>query len=137
MASMRGLDQPDPLIGQQSGARRWQHPDKGIVERMQNQRRHGNLRRNPGTGCAMVIVIRAGKAGVAGGDLIVKLAQGRNSLQAIGRIDLRETAPPFVESAGADRSETSIRRPGWRALCSASAETPRSIAGETPTTAFR
>jgi hypothetical protein len=84
MSSMRGLDQPDPVICQQSGARGWQHPDERIVEGMQNQRGHGDLRRYPRTGRAVVIVIRAGKAGVASGDLVIKLAKGRNSLQANG-----------------------------------------------------
>ena len=56
MASMRGLDQLNPRIIQQSGTRRRQHPDKRIIERMQNERRHGNLRRRVGTGRAVIIV---------------------------------------------------------------------------------
>ena len=100
---MPGLDQLHPAIGQQSGAGRWQHADKGIVESMENQCGHRGLRREPGTGGAVIIVIRSGKTGVAGGDPVVKLAQGRNPLQAGGGIDLRKQrcfapkAPPQAE----------------------------------------
>ena len=74
MASMRRLHQPNPRVAQQGRAGRWQHPDKGIVQRMQNQCRYGNLRRPMGTGRAVIIVVRAAKTGVAGSDLVVKLA---------------------------------------------------------------
>ena len=54
---------------------------------MQNQRGHGNLCRYSRTGCAVIIVIGAAKAGVASSDLVVELAQGRNPLQAFCGID--------------------------------------------------
>ena len=62
MASVRGFDQPHPMVRQQRRSRGRQHSDKGIVERVNDQRRHGYLRRDPGTGRAIVIIIRAGES---------------------------------------------------------------------------
>src|ERR1700679_992719 len=77
---------------------------------MQNQCGHANMQRPMRTGRAVIIVVRTTEAGVAGSDLVVKLAQGRNSLQPfsgiVGGKELRRapaarpSPPPNVAGGG-------------------------------------
>ena len=73
VAAVPGLDQHDAGVGGQFGVGLGGHADKGIVESVKDQGGHGNVLGAVGTGNAVVVVVRTGKAAVSRDKLLVKL----------------------------------------------------------------
>jgi hypothetical protein len=85
-------------------------------------------------GGAVVVVVGRGEAGVEGGDLVVEVAQGAMpvGLRAGSKSAGKEHGLAAIALAAARAGTALVEAVQGR--CSASAEGPRSIAGETPTT---
>ena len=103
---------------------------------MEDERGDGDAIEDAGGGGAVVVVVGAGEAGVEGGDAVVELAQGADAGGAVGVVGAGEERGLAAEAAeeGAEEFELVEAVMGrW----SASAEGPRSTAGETPMTEWR
>src|SRR5271168_205176 len=96
---MRRLNQLDCRIRQQVGSCLRQHPNEWIVERMHNESWNRNLRGDPGARGAEVIIVRAGKAAVVSGDLVVEFSDRPDRSDAIHGVDLRKQLYFTAESA--------------------------------------
>ena len=90
MASVGRLDERYRFVFEQRGARLRQHTDEGIVEGVDDQRGDGDLRGDAGARSATVVVVRAGEAAVACGDLFVEFADGPHEAYGFRLVDLRE-----------------------------------------------
>ena len=100
MAAMLGLQQRDVRVGVRAcGERLGRDADEGIVERVQDQRGHGDAVDDAGGGGAEVVVLRGGEAGVERGDAVVELAQRADAGGAVGIVTRAERTAPCGGSA--------------------------------------
>ncbi len=90
MAATAALDQRDVGIRDDFVAAFGRQADERVVQRMQNQRRHGNAIEHTRSSSAVIVVIGAGEPGVQRSNSIVKLAQGMDSDGAVSIIGTRK-----------------------------------------------
>ncbi len=133
VSAVHGLDVGDLRIGEEVVSALGCDAQKGIVHGMKDQRGHGDPIDDTGRCSAVVVVVRAAKAGVERGDAIVELAQGANAIGAIRIVGTRKERGLAAEAAKQSAQELDLVETVIGS-CSASAEGPRSTAGETPMT---
>ena len=103
VAAVRGFDEGDVGIGEDGSAGLGDEADEGVVEGVEDQGGDVDTAEDAGGGGAVVVVVRAGEAGVEGGDAVVELAQGADIVGAGGVKGAGEeggfTAKAFEEGA--------------------------------------
>src|SRR5258707_723930 len=62
--------------------------DERVIQSMENQRRNGNTIKHTGSGCAVVVIVRAGEARIKCRDAMVELTQRVDSCGAVSIISL-------------------------------------------------
>jgi len=77
VAAARGFEEADERVGDERGQRLRRDGDEGIVERVDDERRHADAVHDANGGGAIVVVVGRGKAGVERRDALVVLAQRR------------------------------------------------------------
>src|SRR5271156_1382239 len=78
VAAMGGCDQADIGVSLELAATLVGDADEGIVERVEDKRRHRDSIDHTSSSGPIVIIFRSGKAGVECGDSVIKFAQGTN-----------------------------------------------------------
>src|SRR5580698_8396875 len=83
VAAMLGLEKRDVRVCLDLFATLGSKPDERIIQRMQDQGRHGDAIEHAGSSSAMVVIICTSKPGVERIDMFVEVAQGADSGGAI------------------------------------------------------
>src|SRR4029077_13761835 len=83
VAAVLRLDQTHVRIGQEFGARLWQHANERIVLSVDHQSGNGNPLRYARSAGAVVVVVGAGESAVARGYLFVEFADSPQLLQVL------------------------------------------------------
>ncbi len=108
--------------------------DEGVVERVQDQRGHGDAVEHARGGGAVVVVVGAGKAVVERGDALVEVAQGVDAVGAGGVVDAGKEGGLAAEAFEQRAQKSALVEAVGRQVQGVGGG-PRSIAGDTPTTA--
>ena len=114
MSAVLGFDVRDVRIAQQLLARLRQHPNEGIVLRVQNQRRNRDAVEARRGRRARVVILGVEEAAITRRDLIVEVAQAAQAAQIAQVVNARDRAPPCAACGAAGPRETSFRRCGSR-----------------------
>lgn len=98
MAAVTRLGEGDVGVGEDGGAGLRGEADEGIIQGVEDESGDGDAVQDTGGGGAEVVVVRAGEAGVEGGDAVVEVAQGADADGLVGIVGAGKEADLAAKS---------------------------------------